>query len=284
MASGSLKFTADLGSNAFLRALGFTTALFLIPSVMSGTQAAQSTGALSPNAPAVPTTIKNAPFSAEVSTQYDRVLGNGNHIHRETRGKVFRDAQGRVRTETQMQSPGIGGSFEHIAIQDPVLHEVIHLDRRTRTANVHHLTESFASLPPVAPSGVMSKQGSVVIAASQTSQGEASDGISLHPDASKPPAIELLGMKVLEGVQVVGTRTTRIIADANTEPIVAVTEVWYSHDLQMVISSISDDGQSGRSIMRVTNIVRTAPNEQLFQVPPDYTIRDGKPIASVTKH
>ena len=155
MASGSLKFTADFGSNGFLRALGFTAALFLVPSAISGSQPAQSAAALPPNAPAVPTTIRNAPFSAAVSTQYDRVLSNGNHIHRETRGKVFRDAQGRVRTETEIQSSGIGGTFEHIAIQDPVLREVIHLDPRTRTANVHHLADVLASLATAGNAGVI---------------------------------------------------------------------------------------------------------------------------------
>jgi hypothetical protein len=51
----------------------------------------------------------------------------------------------------------------------------------------------------------------------------------------------------------------------------------------MIILSISDDGQSGHSVMRVTNIVRGAPSEKLFQVPPDYTVKDGNPIAAVIK-
>jgi hypothetical protein len=284
MASGSLTFTADFGSNGFLRALGFTAALFLVPSAISGSQPAQSAAVLPPNAPAVPTTIMNAPFSAAVSTQYDRVLANGNHIHRETRGKAFRDTQGRVRTETQIPSLGIGGTCEHIAIQDPVLREVIHLDTRTKTANVHHLAEVLPSSVSTGSAGGFNKQGSVVIAAPQASPTEGSIIIPLHSDLIKPPTIELLGTKMLEGVQVVGTRTTRMIADGDNDPIVAVTEVWYSRELQMVILSDSDDGQSGRSLMRVTNIVRSPPNERLFQVPPDYTIKDGSPVAAVIKH
>jgi hypothetical protein len=54
--------------------------------------------------------------------------------------------------------------------------------------------------------------------------------------------------------------------------------------LQKITLSISDDGQRGLSLVRVTNIVRTAPNEQLFQVPPDYTVMDGNPMAAVVKH
>jgi hypothetical protein len=53
----------------------------------------------------------------------------------------------------------------------------------------------------------------------------------------------------------------------------------------MAIPRISDDGQAGRSLMLVTNIVRTAPNEQLFQVPADYdyTVKDGNPMKAVVK-
>jgi hypothetical protein len=89
---------------------------------------------------------------------------------------------------------------------------------------------------------------------------------------------------MIEGLPAVGTRTTRIITDGQSDPIVAVSEVWYSRDLEMIVVSISDDGQSGRSVMRVTNIVRGAPNEKLFRVPPDYTVKDGNPIAAVMKH
>jgi hypothetical protein len=89
---------------------------------------------------------------------------------------------------------------------------------------------------------------------------------------------------MIEGLPAIGTRTTRTIGNGEGDPIVAVSEVWYSPDLQMVILSISDDGQSGHSVMRVTNIVRGAANEKLFQVPSDYTVRDGNPIAAVIKH
>ncbi len=64
---------------------------------------------------------------------------------------------------------------------------------------------------------------------------------------------------MIEGLAVVGTRTTRTISEGQGEPIIAVSEVWFSRDLQMVILSISDDGQSGHSVMRVTNIVRRPP-------------------------
>jgi len=53
-----------------------------------------------------------------VITQYDRVIGNGNHIHRETRGKVYRDDQGRVRTERVLYPGQWGEQFLRVTILD----------------------------------------------------------------------------------------------------------------------------------------------------------------------
>lgn len=282
MASGSHRLNVAFGSNRFSRLLRHPLAFVLAPVVAVAVSQSAQPAPLLPNSAAAPTTIRNAPFSAAVSTAYDRVLANGNHIHRETRGNVFRDPQGRVRTETQIQSPGGPDSCEHVAIQDPVLREVIHLDSKTRTAYVHHLGGAFPATASEAGSVAANKPASVVVA----QQGSPANTIAvpLHSEAAKSPAIEFLGSKMLEGVPVIGTRTTRVIPDGSNDPIVAVSDIWFSRDLQMVILSISDDGQGGRSVMRVTNVVRSAPNEQLFQVPADYTVKDSNPMAAAVKH
>jgi hypothetical protein len=87
----------------------------------------------------VPVAVKSAPFSADVITQYDRTLDNGGHIHRETRGKIFRDSQGRMRTDNEMPSaPPAADKPERVTISDPVLKEIINLNPRTRTATIFH--------------------------------------------------------------------------------------------------------------------------------------------------
>jgi hypothetical protein len=227
--------------------------------------------------------VKNAPFSAQVVTEYDHVLANGNHIHREARGRIFRDSQGRVRTDTQIASLGGVDSLEHIAIQDPILHEIIHLDPRTRTASVYHLGEPSSTLAEPPHSGIPTKSGKALLLTPETSAGRATFA-SPHPGVTIPATSESLGTRMIEGLPAIGTRVTHTLANGQGDPIVAVSEVWYSRDLQMIIVSISDDGQSGHSVMRLTNIVRGAPNEKLFQAPPDYTVKDGNPIAAVMKH
>ena len=260
----------------------------LLAVASAGAQTAPS-NAMTLTAPASPSPVKNAPFSADVITQYDRVLPNGNHIHRETHGKVFRDSQGRVRTETDLANVvAVGGSSRHITIQDPLQRVVIHLDLKTKTAMVRHLGDP--TQPPIASkdSPAPSATGGFLRVAPAPGQSSGtSTTIPLqHPGTASRPNVttESLGTKPIEGVSATGTKTTRVVQTESSEPIIAVTDSWFSRDLQMLILSDSDDGQSGHSVMKVVNIVRTEPSAQLFQIPVDYTIKDSNSATASVKH
>ena len=60
-------------------------------------------------------TVKGAPYSAEIVTEVNQTLGDGNVISRRTQGAVYRDGEGRTREE----SAGDGKS-RTVFIQDPV--------------------------------------------------------------------------------------------------------------------------------------------------------------------
>src|SRR5579864_6944385 len=65
--------------------------------------------------------IPGQPLSADVIDETDRFLADGNHIHRENHGRMFRDSQGRTRNETEIGNPAPGTKpFMHIMISDPV--------------------------------------------------------------------------------------------------------------------------------------------------------------------
>ncbi len=214
--------------------------------------------------------VKNAPFSAEVVTLYDRTLDNGGHIHRETRGKIFRDSQGRMRTnsETPSAQPGAEKSA-HITINDPVQKVIINLNPKLKTAIIFHFTKAVG---PTAV-GTGNVGGAPVNVAPMTT-----------PVATRT---EALGSKYIEGVNATGTRTTRIIdagSQGNDKPIVSVTETWFSPELKMTVLSETDDGQGGHSTMRLVSITRTEPVAQLFQVPSDYTVKDTQPATASVKH
>ncbi len=78
--------------------------------------------------------MKGLPFSADVVEETDQYLADGNHIHRESYGNIFRDSEGRTRTENEIGS-GIAGSkpFVHILINDPVQNTFISSQSRDQS-------------------------------------------------------------------------------------------------------------------------------------------------------
>lgn len=208
--------------------------------------------------------IKGAPFSAETVNENTRVLQDGNHINQITHGKVFRDSEGRTRNESSMMIGAEG--LQSVTIIDPVQQVFIHLNMQgEKTATVHQMN-------------------SVSHAVSAPPQGAKADAKPVSPKAStveRPcpvlPTAEDLGTKVIEGFTVVGTRRTHTIEAGkigNEKPIVTVTDSWYSEELHEALLSETDDPQSGHHTMKLINIQRAEPDPALFQVPPDFSVKD----------
>ncbi|HZF38566.1 MAG TPA: energy transducer TonB, partial [Blastocatellia bacterium] len=89
---------------------------------------------------------------------------------------------------------------------------------------------------------------------------------------------EQLGKQMIEGVECEGTRTVTTLpigAIGNEHPIETVGETWYSPELGMMILTKRSDPRFGESTYRVTNISRSEPDAELFQVPADYAVKDG---------
>jgi hypothetical protein len=88
---------------------------------------------------------------------------------------------------------------------------------------------------------------------------------------------EDLGTQVVEGLVATGTRTTTTIAAGaigNEQPILIVSEQWFSPDLKVLVMTKHSDPRSGETIYRLTNIAQTEPARSLFEVPADYTVKD----------
>lgn len=93
-----------------------------------------------------------------------------------------------------------------------------------------------------------------------------------------PTNVEQLGKQTIEGVECEGTREVTTIpagAIGNERPIETVRERWFSPELNMVIMTKQSDPRFGESSYRVTNISRAEPDDSLFQVPSDYTVKEG---------
>jgi len=73
--------------------------------------------------------VKGAPYSAEVSTEMQQTLADGNVISRRTGGRVYRDGEGRTRQETV-----VNGETKSIQLRDPVAGKAWMLLPGTKTA------------------------------------------------------------------------------------------------------------------------------------------------------
>jgi len=195
--------------------------------------------------------VQGAPYSAKAVTQFTQTLSDGNHIQRTNTALVYRDSQGRVRSERTLEAIGslaaADGGASLVSIFDPVAGKSYVLNSTSKT--VH---ETPIHTPP---------------AAGQRLRGP-------NPAATKS---EDLGTQTIQGVVTQGTRTTRTIGaglQGNERPIEIATETWYSADLQAVVMSKTSDPRFGDSTYQLTNINRAEPDPALFVVPSDYTVRE----------
>jgi hypothetical protein len=211
------------------------------------------------------TPVKGEPYSAQAVTETVQTLGDGNRIVQKTTAMLYRDALGRERREETIPAIGPftsqGNPPQIISISDPVAGVNYSLNSNEHTAR------KVPVVPPVSVAGAGGKfnvTGPAVFVAGQSEK--------------VPANVEQLGLKVIEGVQAEGTRTTVTIPAGqigNDRPIDIVDELWKSPDLQVIVLSKHSDPRFGETSYSLTNISRADPPEALFQVPPDYTVRDG---------
>lgn len=200
--------------------------------------------------------VKGAPVSAQVTTETVGVLEDGTHIDRKSTGAFYRDSQGRTRKEETMPAFGPesqSGTRHMVFIQDPVagMHYLLETDQKiAREMPAHHG-------PDASPDAMPGK----------------------HPHNEANETKESLGTQTVNGVSATGTRITRTIPAGeigNDKPVQIVVERWYSSELQMDVMSKRTDPRFGTTTMQVTNVSRAEPAASLFQVPADYTVKQGR--------
>jgi hypothetical protein len=210
------------------------------------------------------------PFSADVVEENDKFLADGNHIHYEVHGKVFRDSEGRMRTETE--APVFNSDskpFVHINITDLVEGRIIFLDVEHKTATVTLLGR------PTAQAALASPKDS----ADQNPKVQPEPTVAIHPSTppTPDPAPEDLGTSQIEGFTVQGTRSTHIMnagVIGNDKPIATTTERWFSTEFKVDLVNISDSPEAGKHVRKLVNIRAGEPDPLLFQVPPDFKVKE----------
>ncbi len=258
--------------------------------------------------------VKGAPYSAEAVTESVQVLGDGNRIVNKFNSAIYRDSEGRTRREQSLKGLGVLGTgnepTQMIFINDPVANVTYSLDSRSRIAHksaqfrfewtqkdgtVTSDTEGrhfeFKVAPGggtgnmimTAPVGAAPAPGTRVTVA-QTENFRIGNGVGASTYAFKkigpnPNEVkENLGKQTIEGVEAEGTRTTVTIPAGeigNERPIEIVSERWYSPELQLVVMTRHSDPRTGETTYKLTNINRSEPAKSLFEVPSDYTVKEG---------
>lgn len=259
--------------------------------------------------------VKGAPYSGEAVTETIQTLSDGNRIVNRMTSSVYRDGEGRTRREQSLKGLGIFGAGEEplqtIFINDPVAGVTFTLDSRSKIAHksVPFTFEFTKKLdkPGVAGSTIEGQRfefrvergtavgGGVLM----TAPLPVPPGGAPHPELDQlrveggtagtmvfktkqgPNANEVkeqLGKQSIEGVEAEGTRTTVTIPAGeigNERPIEIVSERWYSPELQLVVMTRHSDPRFGETTYKLTNINRTEPAKSLFEVPTDYTVKEG---------
>lgn len=252
----------------------FATAVLLFSAVAACAQ-------LTP--PAV-SQVPGVPLSAEFISESHQVLQDGNRITRVMKGRIFRDSAGRTRREIAAAVTEPPSGF-HVQIRDPIQHALISfctssstpspcVDRVAHVRQMHFSTPAVSTTQagPPATGDAVSTRNALPAQSNTPKVVEPRTGVS-----SRPTDREDLGSNTIEGFTVHGTKSTRTIpagAVGNDQPIVIVREVWDSPELSMTLQSETEDPQWGHSSLKVTNIKRSEPDPALFQVPPDYTVKE----------
>jgi hypothetical protein len=261
--------------------------------------------------------VKGAPYSGQGVTETIQTLSDGNRIINRMTSSVYRDSEGRTRREQSLKGLGIFGSgeepFQTIFINDPVAGVTFTLDSKSHTAHKSvPFTFEFSKKLDKAGAVVSAIEGQhfefkvergTAAAGKMIMTAPLGEGVKMpHPDLDQlraeagaagtfvyktkpgPNANEVkeqLGKQTIEGVEAEGTRTTVTIPAGeigNERPIEIVSERWYSPELQLVVMTRHSDPRFGETTYKLTNINRAEPAKSLFEVPSDYTIKEGPGI------
>jgi hypothetical protein len=255
--------------------------------------------------------VKNQPYSATAITETIQTLSDGNQIIRNNQAKLYRDSQGRTRSEQTLGTIGKwssdGEAPQVIAVNDPVAGVSFTLDSRKRTAfksvvgintkDTGDITENLNERWGITASRL--KQAAMDQAMAEKKEMLAKQGKSLPPvslDELKQLKMKMasadgkrtneakkvaLGKQVIEGIETDGLSVTITIPAGeigNKLPIEVTTETWYSPELQMVVLSKHHDPRSGDTNYHLTNITRSEPDRSLFEIPADYSVQESSII------
>jgi hypothetical protein len=228
--------------------------------------------------------VKNAPYSATQTRTTTQTLADGTHITNSSTTIMYRDSQGRTRTEV---------NGEIATIYDPVAGATYRLNMKSQTASTIQLTRPVGVSVEALKAQMDATQAQLQtelqakataigpdINYTVTTTGGTITINNVGGENGNPPEVvhESLGTQTMEGLAVEGTRVTRTTpqgAIGNDRPITSVTERWFSPDLQLFVMTKTSDPRNGETIVQMTSVNRAEPDASLFQIPANYKVVGG---------
>ncbi len=193
--------------------------------------------------------VTGAPYSAMGTSETVTTTADGNKVVRQNTVRVWRDSDGRTRSEFELTS--IGGptpveiNSRLTVIDDPAAREryMLRPDGQVVTVAIapcRPANEPDITVGPPRPAGL--------------------------PLRVSPPV--KLGVRKVDGETVTGSRVEATIpagAMGNEQPVKMSAEQWYGKDLKVVVEATYKDPRTGETKYRLREIQRNEPDASLFR-------------------
>ena len=229
--------------------------------------------------------VTGRPFMAESVVETGQTLADGSHVTGRQSLIAARDSQGRTYREEIPGTPASGRSTPKVVcISDPVakVNYFLGPDRVAHKTPMLPLAAQAGAAATISTSGGSARLSLQTFA---TSYGGGRGAVQIGAQSAQPVqqlvpgAIDTkqLGSQVITGLVADGTRTTLTIPAGqvgNQNPLVIVTERWYSQDLEATVLAKQSDPRFGVSSYQLSNVQQIEPPATLFQIPSGYTIEE----------
>jgi hypothetical protein len=195
--------------------------------------------------------VTGAPYSALGTSETVTTLADGNRIVRQNSVRLWRDSDGRTRSEFSISS--VGGPLPldlntHVTvIDDPTTRERTMLQSGRKAVTT-----------PISPCRAPVEGEPEFV------------GPVRAPRALNVTGPKRLGERKLDGETVAGSRIEATIpagAIGNEQPIKMSAEQWYGKDLQVVVEATYRDPRTGDTKYKLRDIQRDEPDASLFRIP-----------------
>ena len=194
-----------------------------------------------------------ASFSFILATEWSRPLGDGGTFTLTNERRIMRDSNGRIYQERWLLVPKNGSIKSYMDIFQ-VFDPEQHTGSNCATANKvcelrpYPFTTQQRFQPAIGQSGPLAN----------------GHGFHEHVD---------LGLGSIQGEETHGYREITTINPGfagNDRPMVSTREFWYSERLEINLSSIVDEPQTGKQVFTVKELTTSEPEARFFEVPAGY--------------